>query len=316
MQKSDISIIVVDDLHFSREVIRHTLLKAGFEDIRTAGTGNEAIIQLNQKPADLVIADFWMPGINGLELTRLIRQWDHSRQHYTGIILLTAEETEDAIQTAFEQEVDDFVSKSAPSAELAARAYGCGRVAVKFNQQFAMARSLGEMCMIRSNLACIDTETGLPNRHQLVKQLNNLRGQVVSRGGGFSVLMLQIVEEGRELSKITQRTIASSLHLVLRPQDLVSRTNKNQYVIVYHYDEAGSFNQAAINRVMESLFKHSDVFSSLEQANALFWSIWHFQQHVPSPSAEEILQMCESNLQTFDWNQTNLINPTMNVVSV
>jgi two-component system cell cycle response regulator len=76
LRKEDLSIIVVDDLQFSREVVKSGLTKSGFGDIRTASSAEEGMYLLNERRADVVLADFWMPGMNGLEMTDLIRRWD------------------------------------------------------------------------------------------------------------------------------------------------------------------------------------------------------------------------------------------------
>ena len=115
MRREDISIIVVDDLQFSREVVKSGLSKSGYSDIRTASAADEALYQLNQRRAHVVLADFWMPGMNGLEMTDLIRRWDENNDRYTGIVLLTAEDTASSIVVAFDRGVDDFISKSQTS---------------------------------------------------------------------------------------------------------------------------------------------------------------------------------------------------------
>jgi len=126
LRKEDISIIVVDDLQFSREVVKSGLTKSGYSDIRTASAADEALYLLNERRAHVVLADFWMPGMNGLELTDLIRRWDENNDRYTGIVLLTAEDTASSIVVAFDRGVDDFISKSANQFELAARVFGAG----------------------------------------------------------------------------------------------------------------------------------------------------------------------------------------------
>ena len=107
LRKEDISIIVVDDLQFSCEVVKSGLKKAGYKDVRTANSANEAMLQLQDQRADVVLADFWMPEMNGLELTDLIRRWDENNNRYTGIILLTAEDTTSSMVVAFDHGVDD-----------------------------------------------------------------------------------------------------------------------------------------------------------------------------------------------------------------
>ena len=63
MRKEDLSIIVVDDLQFSREVVKSGLLKSGYSDVRTACSADEALHVLNERRANVVLADFWMPGM-------------------------------------------------------------------------------------------------------------------------------------------------------------------------------------------------------------------------------------------------------------
>ena len=142
LRKEDLSIIVVDDLQFSREVVKSGLGKSGFTDIRTASSADEALYLLNQRRAHVVLADFWMPGMNGLEMTDLIRRWDENNDRYTGIVLLTAEDTASSIVVAFDRGVDDFISKSANQFELAARVFGAGRTAFQQNEMRERMRRL------------------------------------------------------------------------------------------------------------------------------------------------------------------------------
>ena len=166
MRKKDISIIVVDDLQFSREVVKSGLTKSGYSDIRTASAADEALYELNQRRADVVLADFWMPGMNGLEMTDLIRRWDENNDRYTGIVLLTAEDTASSIVVAFDRGVDDFISKSANQFELAARVFGAGRNAFQQNEQRERTRRLSAQLLEIKQNSLQDPQTHLPNRVQ------------------------------------------------------------------------------------------------------------------------------------------------------
>ena len=167
LRKEDISVIVVDDLQFSREVVKSGLKKSGFSDIRTAASGDEALFLLNQRRADVVLADFWMPGMNGLVLTDLIRRWDENNDRYTGIVLITAEDTASSIVVAFDRGVDDFISKSANQFELAARVFGAGRTSSQQNGLRERNRSLSTHYMRVKQYSLQDPETSLPNRRNL-----------------------------------------------------------------------------------------------------------------------------------------------------
>ncbi|HHO59337.1 MAG TPA: response regulator, partial [Thiotrichales bacterium] len=111
MSQQDLSIIIVDDLQFSRIVVKTALKKAGYDGVRMADSATEALTMLEQKPADVVLADWMMPEMDGLELTERIRQRDEERGTYTAIILFTAHDGVEYLVKAFEHGVDDYLSK-------------------------------------------------------------------------------------------------------------------------------------------------------------------------------------------------------------
>lgn len=67
-------IVVVDDQKAMRTLIRHTLLALGCYTIIECSDGVEALAQLIEHPADLVISDLNMPRLDGLSLLRMVRK--------------------------------------------------------------------------------------------------------------------------------------------------------------------------------------------------------------------------------------------------
>src|SRR5690554_1434041 len=121
MSDRDISILVVDDAKFSSAVVGRTLKAAGYTDIRHASSAHAALKLLEERPVAILVADWLMPEMDGLELTRRVRQLDEASNRYTYVILLTAREGVQALQTAFDEGVDDFVNKSAMNDQLLPR---------------------------------------------------------------------------------------------------------------------------------------------------------------------------------------------------
>ena len=66
MTNQDLSIIIVDDLQFSRIVVKTALKKAGYNGVRMADSATEALAMIEQKPADVILADWMMPEMDGL----------------------------------------------------------------------------------------------------------------------------------------------------------------------------------------------------------------------------------------------------------
>ncbi len=288
MQKEDLSIIVVDDLQFSREVVKSTLTKSGFSNIRTAASANEALYLINLRRADVVLADFWMPDMNGLELADLIRRWDENNDRYTGIVLLTAEDTSSSIAVAFDRGVDDFISKSANQFELSARVYGAGQHAAKQNELRDKIRSLSNQYMRMRQHSMQDPETGLANRNQLDHHLNSLISHCNTRDGGIAVALIEVNSEDAELRRGTLKTIANSIQMSLRPMDLVSRFNSNTFAVVIHYLDPQVFNPKMFERLIGSILKHtrqtSDQGAHLQISNG----VWFSHELDPQPELASI----------------------------
>jgi DNA-binding response OmpR family regulator len=111
------SILVVDDEPTIGEVVSRYLDRAGYET-RVALDGPSALAKVETHSPDLVVLDLMLPGIEGLEVMRRIR--DRDRDH-TAIILLTAKGEETDRIVGLRLGADDYVVKPFSPAELVAR---------------------------------------------------------------------------------------------------------------------------------------------------------------------------------------------------
>jgi len=74
-------ILVIDDEPVARMTVAHILQAAGYR-VRTVGNGPDALEMLRQEPMQLVVCDWSMPGMNGLEVCRGIRREFSGRYIY------------------------------------------------------------------------------------------------------------------------------------------------------------------------------------------------------------------------------------------
>lgn len=306
MRKEDFSIVVVDDLQFSREVVKSGLTKSGFTDIRTASSAEEGMYLLNERRADVVLADFWMPGMNGLEMTDLVRRWDENNDRYTGIVLLTAEDTSSSIVVAFDRGVDDFISKSASQFELAARVFGAGRSAYQQNQLRKRARSVSSQFMQVKQYSLQDPETSLPNRTQMEVHLQSLIDHCVTRGGGLALGLIEINSEESELRLGTLKTIANSLQLALRPMDLLSRLNANTFAVSIFYPDPLVFNQEMFQRLVASINRHTHQTSDEGKHLQISIGVWHSHDFETMPSVADIISSAQNSFALMEQKNPNL----------
>src|SRR5262245_20681722 len=102
-------ILIADDDHVSRRLLQVSLASAGYTVITTSN-GAEALRLLNAPDSPrLVVLDWMMPSLDGVEVCRLVR--DARREPYTYIILLTAKGHQTEIVQGLEAGADDYVIK-------------------------------------------------------------------------------------------------------------------------------------------------------------------------------------------------------------
>ena len=108
-------VLVVDDDHTVREVVV-SYLRAGGHTVLDAGDGEQALKIMREEPADLVVLDLMLPGIDGLEVCRRLREAGD-----VPVIMLTALGGETDRVVGLERGADDYVTKPFSPRELVLR---------------------------------------------------------------------------------------------------------------------------------------------------------------------------------------------------
>jgi CheY-like chemotaxis protein len=110
-------ILVVDDLEDNLFLLQSILTEEGYE-VDTAQNGKSALSKIEASPPDLVLLDAMMPGMDGYEVTRRIRQ--NKKLPFIPIVLITAYVEAD-IPQGLELGANDFIRKPIDYDELMAR---------------------------------------------------------------------------------------------------------------------------------------------------------------------------------------------------
>lgn len=242
-----VAFLVVDDARFTCEMIRRTLRERGYHDVRTATTASEALEQLAERPADIVLADWLMPGMDGLALTRRIRGEDEEHNRYTYILLLTAREGLDSLTEAFDQGVDDFIHKSPDHQELVARVSAATRIVALQNDLLQANRRLLDFNRQLSERDGIDIASGLGNRAFVEQRLDALVRHVEGRGGTGLCGLVQVVDlpgqrarHGDAAMEAVIAALAQRLQHTVRPLDILGRISDDTFAVLmlHHGREA------------------------------------------------------------------------------
>jgi len=102
-------ILIVDDTNSIRMLARSILLDAGFKYVAQAKNGKDAFNLLSRKPIDLIICDWNMPIMDGLELFKEINA-NPSFKHIAFIMLTSSSETE-KVKEAISSGISDYILK-------------------------------------------------------------------------------------------------------------------------------------------------------------------------------------------------------------
>ena len=111
-------VLVVDDSKAQRRMLSMQLARWGYR-VTEAGSGEEALALCQHTAFDIVLSDWMMPGISGLDLCRAFRALP--REGYGYFILLTSKSEKTEIVDGLEQGADDFLTKPVSPDELRAR---------------------------------------------------------------------------------------------------------------------------------------------------------------------------------------------------
>ncbi len=111
-------VLVVDDSRAQRTVLARMLARWGY-GVLQAGSGSEALAICRDRTVEMVLSDWMMPGLSGLEFCRAFRALPHGDYGY--FILLTSKSDKGAVALGLREGADDFLSKPVNPEELRAR---------------------------------------------------------------------------------------------------------------------------------------------------------------------------------------------------
>ncbi len=105
----DINILIVEDLLTTRLFLRRTLKKLGYLNVVLAEDGQAALDELKRKPFDLIISDWHMPNMDGLEFFQELSK--DSKLREIPFLLITAEKERDKVVEAVKVGIKEYLVK-------------------------------------------------------------------------------------------------------------------------------------------------------------------------------------------------------------
>lgn len=280
MPNPHVSILVVDDTKFSSALIGRALAQAGYPDVRFASSAGEALRQLEERPAGILLADWLMPEMDGLELTARVRQQDEMSDHYTYVMLLTGREGESDLGEAFARGVDDFISKAKIHEQLIPRVMAGDRLCNTLQRLLQENRQLTQSMTSVEQRNLVDPLTGLGNADCLRLKLAECLHDLDNGGGAFCLLLIDVPQlpalrerHGEPQHRELLAAIARRLQQLVRPLDVLARPAEGRFALIALLDRLEETAVNSFRRLADSLnrqaFKTRDGFVELHAEVAL-----------------------------------------------
>jgi two-component system, cell cycle response regulator len=152
-----LKILIADDSPVYRKLIENTLLGTGDFTLVFAKSGREALVAYREQRPSIVVTDWMMPDLTGVQLCQLIRKEESEQGSYTYIVILTGNTEKSQIISGLSAGADEYLTKPFHEGELLARV-GVGRRIVELQRELESSKRRLE------ELALTDALTGLPNR--------------------------------------------------------------------------------------------------------------------------------------------------------
>lgn len=236
-------VLVADDDKAIRMLLKAMLAEGGYEVVE-AGNGQEAFERALEVRPHLLVADWMMPEMDGIELTRALRQTKLGRAIY--ILILTAIESEEKLVEAFDAGVDDFVNKPLNARVLGARLRAGQRV-VMLQQEIErdreeIRRFAAELAVTNRRLheaALTDVLTGFPNRRYAIERFQQ-EWQAANRSKRPLACMMIDVDKfkaindshGHDVGDMVLKQTAQAIKSGLRAHDVICRTGGDEFVVI------------------------------------------------------------------------------------
>lgn len=223
-------VLVAEDDPMFRKILKSWLENWGYRVIVAEdGTAAWNILQ-QERPPELLILDWVMPGIDGLQLCRRIRERQTTPYQY--ILLVTAKDDAEDVVTGLEAGADDYLTKPLDRSELRAR-LRVGRRILTLQKGLIQARE-----ELRFQ-ATHDIPTGIWNRGAL---LNLLQREIerASRSQSPTGLLMLALDHFKKVNDtyghlagdVVLREVARRISEVVRSYDLVGRYGGEEFLVV------------------------------------------------------------------------------------
>ncbi len=230
--------LVIEDTVTSATLICHLLDKMGLQSVH-ARDGEIGIEMFKQERPDLILLDIVLPGFDGFEVARRIRQLERDGE-WTPIIFLSARASDEDLARGIMVGGDDYLVKPVSEIVLKAKVRAMQRIAQMRYSLLVLTRKLDDANRELTRLSAVDGLTNIANRRCFDETLLREWRRAERRESPVSLLLIDVDkfkdfndgyghQHGDECLKELAKTLVSCLH---RSTDLVARYGGEEFAAI------------------------------------------------------------------------------------
>lgn len=250
-------ILIVDDAETNAEILHSYMSDLEDVECRVFTEPRKALIWAQSTVPDLILLDYQMPDLNGIEFVRLLREQEDKGT--TPVIMVTGDESREILLQGLEAGATDFLRKPVEKIELLARARNM--IAMRAHQ-----RELVEANRKLRHMATTDSLTGLKNRRYMMERLReqvNLvrRYETACVVGILDIDHFKYINDtyGHDAGDEVLRMFSNSLRTSLRDTDFVARIGGEEFAVLLPQADlqtATNVCQRILTNLRETSFPH------------------------------------------------------------
>lgn len=263
-------LLVADDDDVSLQVCKAALEHEGFE-VHTCSSGKETLKKIETVNPELVILDYQMPGLDGLQTLKALR----AKDTYVAVIFLSAEENKKLVAQCLREGADDYIRKPASLPEL------IERVKVRLR----LKKLQDDLRLANLQLKALsehDDLTGLLNMRSVYKKIDTEIKTSTRYKYGVACILFDI-DHFKEVNdkfdhlfgSLVIREIGAIVKKSIRDSDFAARYGGDEFLIILtHTNEKGV--QVFTERLRAAIEKYvfNDGKNTLQRTCSFGYSLW------------------------------------------
>ena len=298
---SGMRLLVVENDPAALRVLSVYLERDG-HTVMPASNGREALQVALEKRPQVVVTDWAMPEMDGLEMVRALRRSDEGQRMQ--VILLTEKSEEQRVIEAFDAGIDEFINRPFNPRILLARVRAAQRV-VELREQVerdarTRAQQLAKNLVLTRQLRAIartDQLTELPNRRHAMDRLEQEVSRCAREGSSMSVIGIDIDKfksvndtYGHDVGDVVLKRTGQKLRSCLRRGDIVCRMGGEEFLVLCPDSSLGEARITA-ERLRSEVEANVIQFGEFDRAVTL--SLGVAELHGSDPNLEALLKRAD-----------------------